>query len=257
MIRHFQTSWHQVGSWYNKTQGFKGSWYHQKIIIPGVLRLLQLKPGHSVLDLGCGQGVLARQLPKKVVYYGLDLAQSLLGFAQQKTLGPSSHFLKQDITRPFNLTKKDFTHAAIILTLQNTADPKMVLQNASDHLTINGRLVIVLNHPCFRIPRQSSWEIDPRNKMQYRRINRYLDELKIPINMHPGQKRGPITWSFHFPLRKLSEYLCFANFMIEKIEEWTSDKISQGKQAKMENFSRSQFPLFLTLCCRKVKLAQL
>lgn len=257
MSKHFHTSWNKVGSWYNKSVGDKGSWLQQKLIIPGVLRLLQLKPGHSVLDLGCGQGVLARHLPKKVSYYGLDLAQNLLHFAQQKTLGADFHFLKLDITRPISLSKKDFTHAVLMLALQNTADPKMVLQNACQHLVINGRLIIVLNHPCFRIPRQSSWGIDEQNKMQYRRINRYLDELKIPITMHPGQRQGPITWSFHFPLAKLSDYLFETGFMIEKMEEWVSPKTSVGPKAKMENFSRNQFPLFLTISCRKTKLAPL
>jgi len=40
-------------------------------------------------------------------------------------------------------------------------------------------------------------------------------------------------------------------FTIDIIEEWTSDKESVGKVAKMENRARSEFPLFLALKCRK------
>ena len=36
-----------------------------------------------------------------------------------------------------------------------------------------------------------------------------------------------------------------------KMEKWISDKKSVGKAGHQENFSRQEFPLFLTLVCRK------
>jgi hypothetical protein len=38
-----------------------------------------------------------------------------------------------------------------------------------------------------------------------------------------------------------------AGFAIDVIEEWTSDKESEGRAARMENRSRSEFPLFLAI----------
>ncbi len=144
-----------------------------------------------------------------------------------------------------------FTHATIILALQNVAHPEAVLQNAARHLQPGGTLVIVLNHPCFRIPRQTHWGIDAPKKLQYRRIDRYLSPLKIPIQAHPSQKeRSATTWSFHRPLSAYSRFLTDAGFSIIQIEEWISDKISTGKAAKMENRARAEFPLFLTFKAR-------
>ena len=36
------TSWQNVSKWYNKTVDKNGSYFHQHIIIPGVLKLLTL-----------------------------------------------------------------------------------------------------------------------------------------------------------------------------------------------------------------------
>jgi hypothetical protein len=42
-----------------------------------------------------------------------------------------------------------------------------------------------------------------------------------------------------------------AGFMIAKIEEWTSDKESEGKTAKQENRARAEFPLFMAIQAQK------
>jgi hypothetical protein len=38
--------------------------------------------------------------------------------------------------------------------------------------------------------------------------------------------------------------------VIDALEEWTSDKESEGKASRMENKARSEFPLFLALRAR-------
>jgi hypothetical protein len=38
-----------------------------------------------------------------------------------------------------------------------------------------------------------------------------------------------------------------AGFVITRIEEWTSDKESEGKAAKQENRARAEFPLFMAI----------
>ena len=246
------TSWQKVSKWYNSLVEDKGHFYHQEIIIPKSLSLLNLNSNSSVLDLGCGQGVLARAVPKNVYHHGIDIAPTLIDFAKKHDKNPLHRYLVGDITRSLLIEKKDFSHAAIILALQNVESPKSVLQNASQHLARDGKVLIVLNHPAFRIPRQSSWGVDPANKIQYRRINRYLSPLKIPIIMHPGMKNSPLTWSFHFPLSSYSQFLQESGFVIEKIEEWTSPKKSVGRMRRTENLSRNEIPLFLALLAQKM-----
>lgn len=242
-----QTSWDLVAPWYGKIVGEKGHYFHQNIIIPNSLKLLSLADNSLLLDLGCGQGILARLIPPSVEYTGIDISHSLITTARKLDTNRSHKFIVGDITKDLPLTRNYFTHATLILALQNIAEPEKVITNVAKHLTTKGVLLIVINHPYFRIPRASSWEIDEKNKIQYRRINRYLSPLKIPITTHPGKPNSPLTWSFHYPLSQYSKWLKDSGFTICMIEEWTSDKISTGKAARMENLARSQFPLFMAL----------
>lgn len=247
------TSWEESHRWYDEIVGLEGHYYHQHVILPNVLRLLDLKatPHPALLDLGCGQGVLARAISPIIPYHGLDLSTSLIQSAK-KTAAKNQYFSVADITKPYAMLKNPFTHAAALLSLQNVEDMQAVFVETSKHLSPNGILIIVLNHPCFRIPRQSHWGIDESKKLQYRRIDHYLSDLKIPIQTNPGKKeRSVTTFSFHHSLSTISSFLFKAGFVITNIEEWTSDKKSTGKNGAMENRARAQFPLFLCLKAMK------
>jgi ubiquinone/menaquinone biosynthesis C-methylase UbiE len=249
------TSWETVGGWYNEIVGHEGHYYHQKLIFPGILRLLDIKPqsSSSLLDLACGQGVLAKQLPSSMTYTGIDLSATLIKAAKQNSTAKNHEFLLGDVSKPLPLQKKDFSMATIVLALQNIEHGERVIQNAMKHLAPQGKLLLILNHPSFRIPRQSSWGVDEQKKIQYRRVDRYFSEMKIPIQMHPGKGiASPETWSFHHPLSAYSQWLCDAGFHMIKIEEWCSDKQSTGKCAKMENRSREEIPLFMAILAIKM-----
>lgn len=241
------SSWEPVQKWYNEAVGAEGHYYHQHVVIPGLLKLLQLDPGSSLIDLGCGQGILARQIPQNIEYLGIDLSPSLIKSAKQYDRNPKHDYRVADITKPLAIEKK-FTHAAVVLALQNVEHPEAVIKNAAKALLPGGTLVIIMNHPCFRIPRQSSWKVDNENKTQFRRLDRYMSPLKIPIHAHPGKgEQSESTWSFHFPLSAYSKWLQENGFAISLLEEWCSDKVSTGGAAKMENRARQEFPLFLAI----------
>lgn len=252
---HSSTSWQSSGQWYNEIVGQKGHHYHQTLIIPKSLRLLAMEnsPSNSLLDLACGQGVLSRHIPNKAIYYGIDAAQSLIKAANQYP-HPSHHtFIQADATQILPLKKSDFTHASIILALQNIEHPQQVFKNVSKYLNSKGKFLIVINHPCFRIPRQSSWQIDPNSKIQYRRIDSYMSSMKIPIQTHPSRgEKSPQTWSFHYPISSYCQWLSEEGFVVQNIEEWCSDKVSEGKAAKMENRSRNEIPMFMAILAIKL-----
>jgi ubiquinone/menaquinone biosynthesis C-methylase UbiE len=245
------TSWQKVAPWYNKvTKGGEGHYYHQHVVLPGVIRLLNLDSHSSLLDLACGNGVLAKSLPKTVKYTGIDLSESLIKFAKNEDKNYSHKYLVGDVTEDLNLPVT-FSHASIILAIQNINDPPAVFENASKQLAPGGRLVIVLNHPMFRIPRQSSWGIDEERKIQYRRVDKYMSPMEIPINMNPSDRNSEMTMSYHYPLSSYCTMLKDSGFVIETIEEWTSDKESVGRAGRMENRSRNEIPLFMAIVARK------
>ena len=249
-----ETSWEGVEGWYSSCVGEKGHHYHQSLILPGALRLLEIASVKSLLDLGCGQGVLARALPKFVEYVGIDASAALITEAKKLTKRPQTQFVTASATEDLPIEKHNFDAAVFILSLQNMERQDHAILQAFKHLRKGGKLLLVLNHPCFRIPRQSSWDVDEKNKLQSRRINRYLSPLKIPIQMAPSKgERSEETWSFHHSLSDYSLFLSRAGFVISALEEWVSDKKSEGKFAKMEDRARSEIPLFLAICATKNK----
>ena len=246
------SSWQKVSKWYNKTVGDEGHYYHQHVIMPNLKRILNLKENESLLDLACGQGILERNMNEKIEYVGIDLASSLIREANDKKINPKHKFIIADVSKELPISKTDFDNGAIILALQNIKKAFGVIRNFTKHLKKNGKLVIVLNHPIFRIPRHSSWGEDTTgNKIQYRRIDDYMTPQEIPIVANPGKIKSEETFSYHYPLSAYSEMLFDNGFVIEKIEEWISDKISTGSNAKVEDRARKEFPLFMAIIAIK------
>lgn len=249
-----KSSWEDVNKWYHGQVGEEGHYYHKQLILPALLPYLKGEGDLSLLDLGCGQGILARALPPAFQYTGIDASPSLIQSAKALNKNRQHQFIFGDATKKLPISKNDFSHAAIILALQNMEHQDKAIENAASHLRIGGKLFIVLNHPCYRIPRQSSWGVDEQKKMQYRRVEKYMSPMKIPIQMHPGKKeKSEETWSFHHPLCDYTRWLKQSGMVIEEIQELCSDKESTGKAAKMENRSREEFPLFLVICATKLQ----
>jgi ubiquinone/menaquinone biosynthesis C-methylase UbiE len=250
------TSWEPANKWYKQIVGDEGHYYHQKIIIPALMRILNLKEQGqaALLDLACGTGVLARHLPKNTPYVGVDISPSFIKEAKNLDKELLHTYHTADATQKLPIKDQTFTHGTIVLALQNIEHPLKVFQNFAKFLNNNGLLVIVLNHPYFRIPRQTSWEVDKERKIQYRRVDRYFSPLEIPIQAHPskGQKSEQLL-SYHFPLSSYINWLNEAGFALVNMEEWCSDKVSEGGAAKMENRSRAEIPLFMCLVARLTK----
>ena len=240
------TAWEN--STYGDLVGEKGHFYHQSIILPQLLKIFKLKKITSLLDVGCGNGVLARHLPKNVHYIGIDNSKQLILSAQKSS--PDRKFYLADGTQKLPIEKKDFDAASFVLSLQNMENGSDAIFQVSQHLKTQGALILILNHPCFRIPRQSEWGYDETRKIQYRRLNLYMSDLKIPILMNPGKKNSTTTYSFHHPLHTIFKWLSDNHFLIETVDEWCSDKKSEGAKAKAEDRARKEFPLFLSISAR-------
>jgi len=243
------SSWDAAESWYSGCVGEKGHYYHQAVVLPNALRMLRLKKQTSLLDLGCGQGVLARALPESIEYFGIDLSKRLIDAAKRETKRKQCAFLVADATaKNIPLEKTDFDRAVCILSLQNMENGEGAIQTAARHLKERGELLLVLNHPCFRIPRQSGWGLDEKAHLQYRRMNGYLTPMQIPLQIHPGKgEKSEIFHSYHHPLSTYAKWLSHAGFAIQEIEEWISDKKSEGPKKRIEDRARREIPLFLAL----------
>jgi len=243
------TSWNKVAKWYDES--LRGDNMHTLVVLPGVMRMLAPKRGEKIIDLACGQGQLAGLLVKAgALVAGVDAAPELIKIARTRI--KAAEFFVGDIQRPIPLDE-EFDAATCVLALQNVEKIDLVFKEMSQALRSGGRAVVVINHPAFRIPRQTSWEFDNSKQMQFRRVDAYLSENRIPITMHPGERGSAVTWSFHRPMQSYIQAAATAGLVVDGLEEWISPKESRpGARSKAENRARKEFPLFMALRFRKL-----
>jgi ubiquinone/menaquinone biosynthesis C-methylase UbiE len=248
-----KTSWGKVAGWYDAYLKEEGT-YQKDLILPNILRLMDLKRGETVLDLGCGQGFFSRGFASSGAnVIGVDVSKELVAIARRLS-PPYIRFEVASADLLGFIESGSIDKATIVLALQNMENPKAVIDECRRVLKPDGSLYLVLNHPAFRIPRASSWGWDEKTGVQYRRIDRYLSESAIKIRMHPGDKPSECTLSFHRPLQSYVKHLANAGFCVVRLEEWNSNRKSEpGPRAAVENRARVEFPLFLFIQARAWK----
>ncbi|HEY4500502.1 MAG TPA: class I SAM-dependent methyltransferase, partial [Candidatus Paceibacterota bacterium] len=179
------TSWGGVADWYNTSINDADS-YQARVILPNILRLLAPEKGKKILDLACGQGYFSHALSAHgASVVGVDIAPELVNLAKKH----ASHTEEFYVANAHDLSKFDknrFDSALCVLAIQNIDRMTDVFAEVSRLLKNGGKFVIVLNHPAFPIPGQSSCVFDEKLKVQYRRIDEYMSESKAKIDMHPG-----------------------------------------------------------------------
>jgi ubiquinone/menaquinone biosynthesis C-methylase UbiE len=261
MTKKLNTSWGKEAEWYEEVVQDNDS-YQQKVILPNLLRLMEIKKGEAVLDVGCGTGFFSKAFALaggKIT--GVDVGAELLSTAKKHN--PNVDFLVQSAEHMPKVATGTFAKAAVVLALQNIEQAGSALAECFRVLQSEGKLYIVLNHPAFRVPQASSWGWDPHpnplptgvdivSGVQYRRIDRYISEKKVKIQMHPGDDPSAHTWSFHRPLQYYFKLFAKAGFVVERLEEWVSHRNTPtGPRKEAENRARAEFPLFLALVLKK------
>ncbi len=181
---------------------------------------------------------------------GLDAALQLIALAQNHSPKTISYYAAPADNLDI-LAAASFDTVVIILAVQNIKNMAAVFAGCSRVLVSGGRLVIVINHPAFRIPKRSSWGWDGASSSQYRRVDGYLTESSVAIDMHPGLEHKDMTVSFHRPIQSYINALA-KGFAVTRMEEWISHRESmKGPRQAAENKIRKEIPLFMMLESKK------
>lgn len=256
--------WDQVAGWYDDLVSSGSSDHHEKTVLPGVERLLDLRPGERFLDVACGQGVLLDQLARRPDHgplVGVDASPALIE-AARRNLGEGPDLRVAD-ARDLAGALSDaepFDAAACVLALMNIDDLPGVCRGIAAVLRPGGRFVAVVLHPAFRSPQTTAWgwTTDGRTgvPVQFRRVDRYLTERSAEIVMNPGRAAAgepPVTTTTHHrPIGAYVGALADAGLSVDAIEEWASERTSEpGPRARAENIARAEIPMFLALRARK------
>lgn len=262
------TSWGKEAEWYQEVVQDNDS-YQQQVILPNLIRLMDIQKGEAVLDVGCGTGFFSKAFVEagaKVT--GVDVGKELLVMAKERV--PAATFLVQSAEQMKDVPSNAFAKVVIVLALQNIEQAGSALAEAARVVQREGKVYIVLNHPVLRIPQASSWGWDPEPEsaaqprfragpaqvsgvgVQYRRLDSYLSEKKVKIQMHPGDNPSEVTWSFHRSLQFYFKAFQKSGLVVERLEEWVSHRTTgAGPRKAAEDKSRAEFPLFMALVLKK------
>jgi ubiquinone/menaquinone biosynthesis C-methylase UbiE len=250
------TSWGGVADWYDDLLKSADT-YQSEVVLPNIIRLINPHKGQQILDLACGQGYFSLHFAKEGAQVtGVDISPELIQYAREaakRTKANVSYEVSSAEKLPF-LKNDVFDVASIVLAIQNIEHYAGTFSECGRVLKQGGSLIIVLNHPCFRIPKSSSWGFDEKGKSQYRRLDSYMSESRTKIDMNPSVKAGAKenTVSFHRPLQSYFKALEKAGFVVARVEEWISHKKSQsGPRQAAEDRARKEFPLFMTIVAIK------
>jgi ubiquinone/menaquinone biosynthesis C-methylase UbiE len=269
-----KTDWGSVAERYDKYLNSESN-YHNEVILPNFLRVLGDINGKNILDIACGQGAFCEEIVKKaqenkskIKISGFDLGTDLIKIAQQNAGKNKSNVnykvlnaedFSSEYLKSIEKNQDKFDVIYCILAAQNIENIKLVLENAKkvlkekDGKSEAGKIIFVINHPAYRIPKATSWgivtEVGAR-ELQYRRVDKYMSEDKIKMDMTPAEKRESFkkyTYSYHRPLQTYFKIFANLGFVVTKLEEWISNKNSEGKSAERENAARKEFPMFMCL----------
>jgi len=241
--------WDNVATWYAGWVGKHGSIHHRQTILPALIELLAPRAGENILDVGCGPGVPAPHVAAAGARYtGIDRSTRLIGIARRHH-GRCGRFVVADATRlgeTPEVGRAAFDAATFVMSIQDIAPLDAALRSTAASLRETARIVIVMTHPCFRVPRQSGWGRDGERGLQFRRIDRYLSPLAVPMRSRSLRHRS--TVSHHRPLEAYVNGLAAEGFAVDAIREIAvSEAIGGAPATKSERAAFREIPLFLAM----------
>jgi SAM-dependent methyltransferase len=201
-----------------------------------------------VLDIGAGQGVLAPYVARSATRYtGVDASARLIGLARRRH-GHLGRFLVGDVGRLSAVSgvgRASHDAAVFLLSIQDIDPLETVLSSVAWALRPTSRIVVLMTHPAFRVPRHSGWGFDPSRKLAYRRLDSYLTPMDIPMRSVGGE---PPTRSFHRPLSSYINALALVGFAVDAMLEIPDlPPEARPSVARRSSPTNPDIPLFLGL----------
>ncbi|MDB5188624.1 MAG: hypothetical protein JWM92_222 [Candidatus Nomurabacteria bacterium] len=250
------TDWDNVAQWYDNYL-IGDDTYQAQVIAPNLLRLIAPRKGQRILDVACGQGYFSRLCAEQgAEIVGIDQSAVLTEKAKMNAKEKELYIVgNAEHLDSYKLDQFDTVFS--VLSLENIKNIPAVMEGIQQALKKEGSVIFVLLHPAFRIPQYSDWGYDSKKTCQYRKVEKYLSEITIPIELAPfkGNKETKkiSTVTFHRSLQWYMKVFRNAGFAITNMEEWISHKKSQpGPRQAAEDTARKEIPMFLALELKKL-----
>lgn len=205
--------WDEHATWWreNFTEGADPEYEEQ--LIPLVVD--NLEPGSAVLDLGCGEGQIARRSARQLDcrVFGMDTSAAQLATAS--TRGGSPAYLRASAPA-IPLSENCVDAVVACLMLEHVDDMGATIAEAARVLRPGGRFLVLLNHPIVQTP-GSGWVddhyVDPPE--QYWQLGAYLVEAA-----NREEVAGGVFISFnHRPVSQYINSAAVQGLLLTRMEE--------------------------------------
>ncbi len=241
--------WNRKAQFWDKLHGDFGNQFHRRLIEPTVLQLLDLQAGEAVLDIGCGNGALARRLAglgARVTAFDFSEELIRLAKARRRTNLPMVAYHTLDATDEaamLTLGAGRFDAITCTMTLMDipTIDP--LFRAAARLLGKGGRFVFATQHPAFNsnnpIFVQEKEDRDGVVSDHYAvKIRAYLDLPPVKGSGAPGEPAP--HYYYHRTLSELLEAAFAAGFMLDGLLEpaFTADDGAAAQGLNWQNLTQ-------------------
>ncbi|MBL8134589.1 MAG: class I SAM-dependent methyltransferase [Anaerolineae bacterium] len=220
--------WDQKAAFWDALHGDEGNFFHRRLIGPAVERLLGLRPGERVIDIGCGSGVMARRMAALGAQVtAVDFSEALLvrARARGQTGGEAIRYAQADATDETALIafgEESFDAAVTTMALMDMPDITPLYRAARRLIKPGGRLVVATAHPV--INSSNPIFFSEREESPTGAVIRHGVRLMAYLNVPPFKARGasddpaPHTY-YHRPLHQLLGEAFAAGWVLDALEE--------------------------------------
>ena len=219
-------NWEDLSDWYDKKQGESGDLWHRALIDPVLLRLIGDCRGKEILDLGCGNGYLARRFAREgadvtAIDSSLRMIKNAQAHDPKNTL--NIMYIHSDANRLNLITDASFDLVFANMSLMDIEDAEGTVREVSRVLRgSGGRFVASISHPCFDNGSNSGWVMEKiafEPRKVYRKIRAYRKTFSEDIPWKVGNNERKYTKSFHRPLNWYARILSNNGLAITALEE--------------------------------------
>jgi ubiquinone/menaquinone biosynthesis C-methylase UbiE len=249
--------WEELADWYDQKQGETGDLWHRALIDPVLLRLVGDVQGKDLLDLGCGNGYLARKIARHGARVtAVDSSRRMIENAQHHD--PENElkilYFEAGANRIDFLQGGSFDTVYANMSLMDIEDAEGAISQVSRVLRISGKFIASISHPCFdNGSKNSCWLIEhaPLESTFYRKIRAY----RIPFPNRspwriPETNKVQFTTDYHRPLSWYARMLKNVGLAITDLEEPEPTQEFVEKEADAPGFM--EIPLHLVIGAIKI-----
>lgn len=219
--------WNKLAGWWDESYQ-EGDIFHRTFLFPTIMKWTSAKKGVRILDIGCGNGALARLFAKEgASVVATDFSEVFIDKAKQRSTGLEIDFRIIDATDTLQLNrlvdtgKFDRIISSMVLHDMSTITP--LIASLPKLLTPEGKFIFSVPHPCF-----NSGLVEIEQLKQYMDQNqlllpnRYIKPETFEIFSKPDQPVKQIC--FHRPLSILFNELFKVGFVMSGFVEPVAKK---------------------------------